>query len=89
MEAWLASTADILSVEASIYLPTVLLVAFRDTDVHSTDVLFIRPSGGLELYRLSLVHEVYRRVTHDKISASQGRRALKRIGREVSIFEEA
>ncbi|KIR62543.1 hypothetical protein I314_03488 [Cryptococcus bacillisporus CA1873] len=84
VEAWLASTADILSVEASfIYLPTVLLVAFRDTDVHSTDVLFIRPSGGLELYRLSLVHEVYRRVTHDKISASQGRRALKRIGRET------
>lgn len=84
MEAWLASTADILSVEASfVYLPTVLLVAFRDTDVHSTDVLFVRPSGGLELYRLSLVHEVYRRVTHDKISASQGRRALKRIGRET------
>lgn len=84
VEAWLASTADILSVEASfVYLPTVLLVAFRDTDVHSTDVLFIRPSGGLELYRLSLVHEVYRRVTHDKISASQGRRALKRIGRET------
>ncbi|OXG15955.1 hypothetical protein C349_05118 [Cryptococcus neoformans var. grubii Br795] len=84
VEAWLASTADILSVEASfVYLPTVLLVAFRDTDVHSTDVLFVRPSGGLELYRLSLVHEVYRRVTHDKISASQGRRALKRIGRET------
>ncbi|WVQ74265.1 hypothetical protein IAR50_003862 [Cryptococcus sp. DSM 104548] len=80
VEAWLSSTADILGVEASfVYFPTILMVAFRDTDVRATDLLFIRPSGGLELYRLSLVHEVYRRVTHDAISASQGSRVLRRI----------
>ncbi|ODN73284.1 hypothetical protein, variant [Cryptococcus amylolentus CBS 6039] len=80
VEAWLSSTADILGVEASfVYFPTILMVAFRDTDVRTTDLLFIRPSGGLELYRLSLVHEVYRRVTHDAISAGQGSRVLKRI----------
>nr|XP_018260617.1 uncharacterized protein I303_07543 [Kwoniella dejecticola CBS 10117]OBR82775.1 hypothetical protein I303_07543 [Kwoniella dejecticola CBS 10117] len=80
VEAWLSATADILSVEASFFfLPSVLIVAFRDSDVHSTDILFIRPSGGLELYRLSLVHEVYRKVVHDEISASQGCRVLRRI----------
>ncbi|WWC93162.1 uncharacterized protein L201_008130 [Kwoniella dendrophila CBS 6074] len=80
VEAWLSATADILSVEASFfYLPSVLIVAFRDSDVHSTDILFIRPSGGLELYRLSLIHEVYRKVVHDEISASQGCRVLRRI----------
>ncbi|WVW86552.1 hypothetical protein I302_108602 [Kwoniella bestiolae CBS 10118] len=80
VEAWLSATADILSVEASFFfLPSVLIVAFRDSDVHSTDILFVRPSGGLELYRLSLVHEVYRKVVHDEISASQGCRVLRRI----------
>ncbi|WVR08358.1 hypothetical protein IAU60_005413 [Kwoniella sp. DSM 27419] len=80
VEDWLSATADILSVEASfIFFPSILIVAFRDSDVHSTDVLFIRPSGGLELYRLSLVHEVYRKVVHDQISASQGCRVLRRI----------
>ncbi|WRT69350.1 uncharacterized protein IL334_006334 [Kwoniella shivajii] len=84
IEAWLSATADILSVEASFfYLPSVLIVAFRDSDVHSTDILFIRPSGGLELYRLSLVHEVYRKVVHDEISASQGCRVLRRIERRT------
>lgn len=43
IESWLSSTADILQVDASfIYLPSVLIVAFRDSDVHSTDILFIR-----------------------------------------------
>ncbi|KAL7419421.1 pheromone-regulated protein prm10 [Cryptotrichosporon argae] len=64
VESWLAATADILQVEASfIYFPSVLIVAFRDSDVHSTDILFIRPKGGLELYRLALVHDVYRKTT--------------------------
>jgi uncharacterized membrane protein YjjP (DUF1212 family) len=43
IEQWLESTADILQVEASfVYIPGILIVAFRDTDVHSTDILFIR-----------------------------------------------
>ncbi|WVF68805.1 hypothetical protein IAT40_003577 [Kwoniella sp. CBS 6097] len=87
VEAWLSATADILQVEASfIYFPSILIVAFRDSDVHSTDVLFIRPSGALELYRLSLVHEVYRRVIHDEISASQGCRVLRRIERRTTPY---
>ncbi|WWD16285.1 hypothetical protein CI109_100711 [Kwoniella shandongensis] len=80
VEAWLSATADILQVEASfIFFPSVLIVAFRDSDVHSTDILFVRPTGGLELYRLSLVHDVYRKVVRDEISASQGCRVLRRI----------
>ncbi|WVQ96347.1 hypothetical protein IAU59_003452 [Kwoniella sp. CBS 9459] len=87
VEAWLSATADILQVEASfIFFPSILIVAFRDSDVHSTDVLFIRPSGGLELYRLSLVHEVYRRVVHDEISASQGCRVLRRVERRTTPY---
>ncbi|OCF40184.1 hypothetical protein I317_06009 [Kwoniella heveanensis CBS 569] len=87
VEAWLSATADILQVEASfIFFPSILIVAFRDSDVHSTDVLFIRPSGGLELYRLSLVHEVYRRVVHDEISASQGCRVLRRIEKRTTPY---
>jgi uncharacterized membrane protein YjjP (DUF1212 family) len=43
IESWLSSTAEILQVDASfIYIPNVLIVAFRDSDVHSTDILFIR-----------------------------------------------
>jgi uncharacterized membrane protein YjjP (DUF1212 family) len=38
----------------------------------------------MELYRLSLVHDVYRMVSHDEISASQGCRALRRIHKQAS-----
>lgn len=81
IESWLETTADVLGVQASfIYFPSVLLVAFKDdSDVRSTETLFIRTSGGLDLYRLSLVHKVYRRVARDEISVSQGSRALRRI----------
>ncbi|ORY35057.1 hypothetical protein BCR39DRAFT_516439 [Naematelia encephala] len=84
VESWLEATADILQVDASfIYFPSVLIIAFRDSDVHSTDISFVRPKGGLELYRLSLVHEVYRRVVHDEMSAAQGCRVLRRITRRT------
>lgn len=68
--------------------------------MHSTETLFIRyvasylnsaktdrilrPKGGLDLYRLSLIHKVYRKVVHDEISVRQGSRAVKRIVKEVS-----
>lgn len=87
LEAWLEATADVLDIQASfIYFPSVLIIAFRDSETHSTETLFIRPKGILELYRLSLVHDVYRKVVHDEISVSQGSRALRRITKEFKPY---
>lgn len=46
-------------------------------------MLLLRSAGTLDLYRLSLVHQVYRAVAHDEISVVTGGRALRRIMREV------
>jgi uncharacterized membrane protein YjjP (DUF1212 family) len=74
----------VLGVQSSfLYLPAILILAFRDDDARSSDVLLLRPAGALDLYRLSLVHKVYRLVVHDVISVNSGARALRRIIKEV------
>jgi uncharacterized membrane protein YjjP (DUF1212 family) len=85
VESWLEATSDVLGVQSSfLYLPAILILAFRDDDARSSDVLLLRPTGALDLYRLSLVHKVYRMVAHDVISVNSGARALRRIMRKVS-----
>jgi uncharacterized membrane protein YjjP (DUF1212 family) len=43
VESWLEATANILQIDASfIFFPSILIVAFRDSDVHSTDILLIK-----------------------------------------------
>lgn len=85
VEGWLEATSDALQVKFSfIYLPAILILTFRDQDTKSSDVLLLRPAGSLDLYRLSLVHKVYRLVVHDVISVTSGTRALRRILKRVS-----
>lgn len=89
MESWLEATSDVLGVQSSfLYLPAILILAFRDDDARSSDVLLLRPGGALDLYRLSLVHKVYRLVVHDVISVNSGARALRRIIKEVSVCDK-
>lgn len=87
VESWLEATAEFLEIQASfIYLPSILILTLRDDTTRSSDVLLLRPAGSLDLYRLSLVHKVYRLVLHDHISVSSGARALRRILKETRSY---
>ncbi|KAJ9113924.1 hypothetical protein QFC19_000119 [Naganishia cerealis] len=73
IETWLEATSDILEVSEFSFHSHELLADFLR-----------RPKGGLDLYRLALVHKVYRKVVHDEISVRQGSRSIKRIVKEAS-----
>lgn len=74
MESQLSHAARILGVNGSFtHLPGVTICAFRHRPTQTGETHFIKgPVAGLALGRLHEVHQVYRHVTHDEISAKDG-----------------
>ncbi|TCD64324.1 hypothetical protein EIP91_004234 [Steccherinum ochraceum] len=70
IESQLLSAARILEVDAEfIHIPGVIICSFGDSETRTTDTNFIKCSGRLSLGALHQVHQIYRQVVHDEISA--------------------
>lgn len=52
-----------------IHIPGTIICSFGDTNTRTTDTHFIKCGGRLSLGSLHAVHQVYRKVVHDEISA--------------------
>src|ERR1700733_1791566 len=77
LESMLNSVAHALSVKAQfIQVPGVILVSFGDPSSTSSKSVFIKANQGLDLGKAQTVHEIYRDVAHDTISATEGERML-------------
>lgn len=80
MEALLRAASRILDVNAEyINLPNVIAVAFGDQRSYSVEVHFVKREGGINLGKLCAVHDIYRRVARDKISAKKGTEELEQL----------
>ncbi|KAG5647844.1 hypothetical protein DXG03_007768 [Asterophora parasitica] len=73
IESQLVSAARILQVEADfLHLPNVTICTFGDQGLGSSETRFIKSGGGrLSLESLHNVHQIYRSVVHDEISAER------------------
>lgn len=80
IESQLLSAARILEVDAEfIHIPGVIICSFGDQDSRTTETHFVKCSGRLSLGSLHDVHQTYRKVVHDEISAKKATAVLEGI----------
>ena len=83
IEAQLLSAARILELKAEfIHVPGLIMCSFVNEDEKSSETHFIRCTGRMALGRLHEVHQIYRGVVHDELSA-------KRAGQQLDALLEA
>jgi uncharacterized membrane protein YjjP (DUF1212 family) len=87
IESQLEATATVLEVDAQfIHLPSVIITSFGNTDNQTSDTHFVRANGRLALGKLHNVHQVYRQVVHDEISAEEGTVILIKLMKEGPLY---
>ncbi|KAI0269135.1 hypothetical protein BC834DRAFT_820280 [Gloeopeniophorella convolvens] len=87
IESQLVAAARILEVDAEfIHLPNLILVCFGDPETKTSETHFLRCSGRLALGNLHRVHQIYRRVVHDEMSARAATEELRQILESRPIY---
>lgn len=70
IESQLLSAARILEIDAEfIHIPGVIMCSFGDQETKTSELHFVKCAGRLSLGSLHEVHQIYRTVVHDEISA--------------------
>ena len=87
IESQLVATARILEVDAEfIHLPNIFLLSFADPETCTSETHFIKCSGRLALGNLKTVHQIYRQVVHDEISAKRATDSLDTLLNSKPIY---
>lgn len=77
IEAQLLATARILELEAEfVHVPGLIMCSFTDKETKTSETHFIKCGGRVTLGRLHEVHQIYRQVVHDEISARKASEKL-------------
>ena len=77
IESQLLSAARILEVDAEfIHIPGVIICSFGDQETKTSEMHFVKCGGRLALGSLHEVHQIYREVVHDEISARKATEKL-------------
>jgi hypothetical protein len=87
IESQLVAAARILEVDAElIHLPNIFLLSFADPETRTSETHFIKCSGRLALGNLKMVHQIYRQVVHDEISAKRATDSLDALLNSKPIY---
>ncbi|KAF8349736.1 hypothetical protein F5887DRAFT_942173 [Amanita rubescens] len=87
IESQLTAAATILGVSAEfVHLPNIVIVSMRCTETGSSRTHFVRATGRVALTSLHKVHQIYRDVLHDGMTAQAGSDALKELLRSPPIY---
>jgi hypothetical protein len=71
LEEYMTMTAGVLEIDAQfLYVPGAMIISFDDTDTHTAEVKLVKVTQGLDLAKLSDVHEIYKEVVSDLRSSS-------------------
>jgi hypothetical protein len=81
LEEYMMMTAGVLEIDAQfLYIPGAMIISFDDTDTHTAEVKLVKVIQGLDLSKLSDVHEIYKEVVSRCDQAcSSHRRSLKSV----------
>ena len=87
IESQLVAAARILEVDAEfIHLPNLIIVCFGDPETKTSETHFLRCSGRLALGNLHKVHQIYRLVVHDEMSARKATEELLLLSKSKPIY---
>jgi hypothetical protein len=63
LEAQIQATARVLEINCHcIYLPSLILISFGDTETHTCDIKFLKQANGLDLGKMNAAYHIYRKV---------------------------
>lgn len=80
IEQQLQSVACVLDISAQfVYLPSLILISFGDEEHRTSEVLAVRCPTKLALGKLQKLHDVYRKVLHDELSAEEGTEVITKL----------
>lgn len=80
LEQYMVMTAAILDVSAQfLYMPGCMVMSFDDRETHTAQVKLVRAVQGMDLSRLTEVHNIYKSVIHDKVGADEAAEELDKI----------
>ncbi|KAK4546858.1 hypothetical protein LTR36_001590 [Oleoguttula mirabilis] len=80
LEEYMNMSARVLEIQAQfLYIPGSMIMSFDDPSTHTTEVKLVRIAQGLDLGKLSDVHEVYKDVVHDRVGVEEATLRLKEV----------
>lgn len=87
LEEYMNMSARTLHISAQfLYIPGSMLVSFDDESTHTAEVKLVRVNQGIDLGKLRDVHEVYKEVVHNKMSADDATARLKDVTEKKDKF---
>ncbi|TFK55913.1 DUF1212-domain-containing protein [Heliocybe sulcata] len=87
IESQLISAARILEVDAEfIHIPGVIICSFGDLETKTSESHFVKCGGRIDLGRLQKVHQIYRSVVHDELSAKRATKKLEVLLKAKPIY---
>ncbi|KAE8380247.1 DUF1212-domain-containing protein [Aspergillus bertholletiae] len=80
LEEYMRMSARVLEIDGQfLYMPGCMIISFDDTSTHTTEVKLVRSQQGVDLGRLSDVHQIYKEVIHDVIGVEEATQRLEEI----------
>ncbi|KAE8150254.1 putative DUF1212 domain membrane protein Prm10 [Aspergillus avenaceus] len=80
LEEYMRMSARVLEIDGQfLYMPGCMIISFDDSSTHTTEVKLVRSPQGVDLGRLSDVHQIYKEVIHDVIGVEEATQRLEEI----------
>jgi uncharacterized membrane protein YjjP (DUF1212 family) len=80
LEEYMRMSARVLEIDGQfLYMPGCMIISFDDASTHTTEVKLVRSQQGVDLGRLSDVHQIYKEVIHDVIGVEEATQRLEEI----------
>ncbi|KAE8268871.1 hypothetical protein A4X09_0g3470 [Tilletia walkeri] len=87
LESQIQHTARVLEINCRIiYLPNLMLLSFGDDATRTSETKFIKQTAGLDLTKLTDMHDVYWNVVRDKISVTEASEQLDELMRRKPLI---
>ncbi|KAH8424469.1 threonine/serine exporter family protein [Aspergillus melleus] len=89
LEEYMQMTANVLSVQGQfMYLPGCMIMSFDDPLTHTAEVKVVSVAPGLDLGRLAMTHNVYKKVMHGKLEVDQAISDLDELMKRKNRYHE-
>lgn len=87
LEEYMTMTSRVLEIDGQfIYFPGCMMISFGDAATRTSEVHLVRCAQGLNLYKLSRTHKVYKDVIHDLIGVDDASHKLDELMKTRNLY---
>lgn len=87
LEEYMTMTSRVLAIDGQfIYFPGCMMISFGDAATRTSEVHLVRCAQGLNLYKLSRTHKIYKDVIHDLIGVDDASHKLDELMKIRNLY---